>query len=87
MNYCKTGKKTFAWLMVFAMIFNLLFLQSAEIKAAAASDVTVEITQSGIWSNGSSEYTMFNCVITNNTSASISNWTVTMPFASTATLD
>ena len=78
-------RKSLSAVLAFLLVVTMLYAPNA-VKVAAAS-ATVSITESGSWGSGTSTYNMFNCDITNNTGSDITNWKVTVPFGSDATVD
>lgn len=78
-------RKSLSAVLAFLLVVTMLYAPNA-VKVVAAS-ATVSITESGSWGSGTSTYNMFNCDITNNTGSDITNWKVTVPFGSDATVD
>lgn len=81
----KMKRKSLSAVLTFLLVVSMLYLPNA-VKVAAGS-AAVSITESGSWGSGTSAYNMFNCDITNNTGSDITNWKVTVPFGSDATVD
>lgn len=81
----KNWRKTLAAVIVLLLTVSVLYVPvGSEVKAAAAA---VSITESGGWNNGSDTFTMFNCTVTNDTVNTISNWKITVPVGTGATVD
>lgn len=76
--------KSMAFITAIMLILSMLYMPGT--FHAEAASATVSVTDSGSWSDGTNTYNMFNCTITNNTGSNLTNWKVTIPFSSGASI-
>lgn len=78
-------RRSIAIIAAILLVVSVMYSPSACTVSAASASVSV--TESGSWGDGTNTFNMFNCTITNNTASAISNWKVTIPFGSGASVN
>lgn len=73
--------------IIAAILLVVSVLYTPDACTVSAATVSVSVTESGSWDDGTTTFNMFNGTITNNTASAISNWKVTLPFASGASVN